>query len=342
MPSLRILGYIALIATLTLGGRVIASAQTPAEFYKNREVTLIIPTGPSGGYPIFGQFLSRHLGKHIPGNPTIVVRYMPGGGGNIAANYLYNVAPKDGSVIAATFSTLTMTQALRPAGVQFDATKFSWLGSIAPMVNSVGVWHTAPATTVDGAQKTEVVIGATGKSNDLYIYPKLMNEVLHTKFKIVLGYPDGGSVLLAMEKGEAQGVSIGVEIWTAMRPEWIKDKKIIMLAQTGLSRDKELPNVPTMYELAQGPEDKAIMEFAAAPSVLGRAYAAPPGIPEDRLIALRKAFDDTMNDPDFVKDLTSRGLTVQPKPGQDIAAFIKKVGMTPQPIIDRTKRLLGY
>ncbi len=342
MSILSHIARIALFFVIAASGITIASAETPAEFYKGRDVTLIVPAGPSGGYAIYSQFLARHLSKHIPGNPTIVVKYMPGGGGNIGANYLYNVAPKDGSVIAGVFSTLTMTQALRPAGTKFDATKFSWLGSIAPMINSVGVVKTAPATTMDGLRKTEVVVGATGKSNDLYIYPKLMNEILNTKFKIVLGYADSGSVLLAIEKGEAQGLSMGLEIWYAMRPEWVNDHKIVMVAQTGMKRHKLIPDVPTLYELAKSPEDKAIMQFAAVPAVLGRAYTAPPGTPGDRLAALRKAFDETMVDPEFVKDVTSRHLSVEPTSGAEIAAFIEKDGATRPEVVERARKLLGY
>lgn len=333
---------VALFLVIAAGGITVARAETPAEFYKGRDVTLIVPAGPSGGYAIYSQFLSRHLAKHIPGNPTIIVKYMPGGGGNIGANYLYNVAPKDGSVIGGVFSTLTMTQALRPSGAKFDATKFSWLGSIAPMINTVGVVNTAPATTLDGLRKTEVVAGATGKSNDLYIYPKLMDEILHTKFKIVLGYPDSGSVLLAIEKGEAQAVSMGLEIWYAVRPQWVKDGKIVMVAQTGMKRDKLIPDVPTLYELASTPEDKAIMQFAAVPAILGRAYTAPPGIPSDRLAALRKAFDETMKDPEFLKDVTARNLSVEPTSGAEVAAFIEKSVATPPAVVERAKKLLGY
>jgi tripartite-type tricarboxylate transporter receptor subunit TctC len=342
MSILSHLARIALLFAAAASGIATACAQTPAEFFKGREMTLIVPAGPSGGYAIYSQFLSRHLSKHLPGNPTIVVKYMPGGGGNVGANYLYNVAPKDGSVIAAMFSTLTMTQALRPSGAKFDATKFSWIGSIAPMINSVGVFHTAPATTLDGLRKNEVVVGATGKSNDLYIYPQLMNGILNTKFKIVLGYADSGSILLAIEKGEAQALSMGLEIWYATRPEWIKDHKIVMVAQTGMKRDKLIPDVPTLYELAKSPEDKAIMQFAAVPSVLGRSYAAPPGIPGDRLAALRKAFDETVADPEFIKDVTSRKLSIDPTPGSEIAAFIQKNGATPPAVVTRARKLLGY
>lgn len=342
MSLFRYLLRAALLIALMLGAAFAANAQTATQFYKGRTLTVIVPAGPSGGYPLYGQLLSQYIGKHIPGNPTVVVQYMPGAGGNVAANYLYNVAAKNGTVIALVFSTLTVTQALQPSGVQFDATKFSWLGSIAPMINVVSVWYKAPAVTLEGLKEKQVVIGATGKLNDLYIYPQLMNALLGTKFKIVLGYDDSGSVLLAMENGEAQGIAMGIEVWQATRPEWIKDKKVIMIAQNGLKRDKLIPDVPTLVELAKSPEDKEIMTFVAAPAVLGRAVTAPPGISRDRLAVLRKAFNETMQDPDFVKAVTSRGLSVQPTSGQDVANFIQKIGATPKPVIERTKQLLGY
>jgi tripartite-type tricarboxylate transporter receptor subunit TctC len=328
------------LALLSIGP--VAGADTPAQFYAGRQVTLIVPTGPSGGYSIYGQFLARHLGNHLPGKPTVIIKYMPGGGGNVAANYLYRVAPKDGSVVAEMFSTLPVTQALQPAGADFDATKFSWLGSIAPMINVVTVLHDAPAATLDDARKTPVVIGATGKSADLYIYPKLMNAILDTKFKIVLGYADSGSVLLAMESGEAQGVAMGLEAWQVTRPEWVKDKKVVMIAQNGLKRDAQIADVPTLVELAPNAADKEVMKFVAIPPVLGRAFAGPPDIPQDRLAALRKAFEETMKDPAFVNDLQTRGLSVQPTSGTDIAALMAGVKSTSPAVIARTKELLGF
>ena len=319
-----------------------ALAGTPGEFYAGRQVTFIVPTGPGGGYALYGQILSRYLAAHIPGRPTLVLKYMPGAGGNVAANYLFKVAPKDGSVIAALFSTLTVTQALQPAGVQFDATKFSWLGSIAPMVNAIGVLGSAPAHTYEELKQRQVVIGATGKSADLYIYPKIMNSILGTKFKIVLGYDSSGAILLAMQSGEAQGMAMGLEAWYAMRPEWVKNKNVVMVAQNGIKRDPLIPDVPTLVELASTPEDKQVMAFLAAPAVLGRAVAAPPEIPADRLAALRTAFDETMRDPAFQKELTSRHLSVQPTSGTAIAGFLKQVSSTPKPLIERAKKLLDF
>lgn len=333
---------LAIACLLVISTSPVAGAETPEQFYAGRQITLIVPTGPSGGYSVYGQFLAHHLGNHLPGKPTVVIKYMPGGGGNVAANYLYKVAPKDGSVVAEMFSTLPVTQALHPAGADFDATKFSWLGSVAPMINVVSIRHDAPAVTLDDARKTPVVIGATGKSADLYIYPKLMNAILGTKFKIVLGYADSGSVLLAMESGEAQGVAMGLEAWQVTRPEWVKDRKVVMIAQNGLKRDDQIPEVPTLVELARTPEDKDVMKFVAVPPVLGRAFAGPPDIPQDRLAALQKAFEDTMKDPAFVNDLKARGLSIQPTSGNDIAALMERVKSTPRAVIERTKRILGF
>ncbi len=342
IPLIRNASAVVVAAATMLCAVALASADTSAQFYAGKPVTLIVPTGPGGGYALYGQLLSQYLGRHIPGQPTVIVQYMPGGGGNVAANYLYNVAPKDGSVIASMFSTLTVTQALQPSGAQFDATKFSWIGSVAPMINAVGVWYQVPSMTLDDAMKKPLIIGATGKSADLYIYPKLMNELLGTKFKIVLGYDSSGAILLAMQNGEVQGMAMGLEAWTATRPEWIKDKKVIMLAQTGLKRDKSISDVPTLLELAKTNEDKQVMTFVAIPAALGRAVAAPPGVPQDRLAALRKAFMDTMHDPDFKRDVTSRGLSVNPSSGSEVVALINSVGATPEPVIERTKQLLGF
>jgi tripartite-type tricarboxylate transporter receptor subunit TctC len=331
--------------TITLIFAVVATSQiafAQSDFYAGRQITLIIPAGAGGGYALYSQILAGHLGKHIPGNPTVVTQHMPGAGGNVAANYLYNAAPKDGSVIGALFSTLTITQALEPSGVRFDANKFSWIGSIAPMVNTLGIWFRSPADSFDKAKSTEVIMGATGKSSELYIYPKIMNELLGTKFKIVLGYDGSGAILLAMERGEVNGMAMALEAWTATRPEWVQGKKIIHLAQTGPKRDPQMPDVPTLVELAKSPEDKAVMSFLAAPAALGRIVAAPPGIPADRLAILRKAFDDTMQSEDFKKDLTTRGLSVEPMPGKQLEEYVRQISSTPPEQVQRAKRLLGF
>src|SRR5579872_3532062 len=183
-------GWLKLIGTgvAVILGLSVARADEAADFYAGHQVTLIVPTGPGGGYALYGQIFSRYLSKHIPGNPTVITQYMPGGGGNVAASNLYNVAPKDGTVIASLFSTITVTEALQPSGAHFDASKFAWVGSIAPMVNSIGLLQKGSPLTLEVAKTKEVIIGATGKSADLYIYPKIMNALLGTKFKIVLGY----------------------------------------------------------------------------------------------------------------------------------------------------------
>lgn len=334
---------IRLAVALVIAGSVGTQASFAQNgFYAGRQVMLIIPAGPGGGYALYGQILARFIGKHIPGEPTVVTQYMPGAGGNVAANYLYSAAPKDGSVIACLFSTLTVTQALEPSGARFDASKFSWLGSIAPMVNTLGVWHEAPATSIDQAKTSKDIMGATGKSSELYIYPKIMNELLGTKFKIVLGYDGSGAILLAMQRGEVNGMAMALEAWTATRPDWMKQKKIVHLAQTGPKRDLQLPNVPTLVELAKSPQDKQIMSFLAAPAGLGRIVAAPPGIPTDRLAILRKAFDETMNDDEFKKDLISRGLSVEPTSGPKIEAYVREIASTPAPLVQRAKTLLGF
>lgn len=334
-----LIGFALFALGLTAGNHT-AVAQT--NFYAGRQVTLIVPAGPGGGYALYGQILALHLGKHIPGKPTVITQYMPGAGGNVAANYLYSAAPKDGSVIGALFSTLAVTRILEPQGARFEIDKFSWIGSIAPMVNTIGVWHLAPATTFEKSKSTEVVIGASGKASELYIYPKIMNELLGTKYKIVLGYDGTGTILLAMQRGEVHGMAMALEVWTATRPEWVKENKVAQLAQTGLKRDPQMPDVPTLVELAGTPDDKQLMTFLAAPAAMGRVIAAPPGIPADRLAILRKAFDEVVNDADFRKDLSSRGLSVGPMAGNELQAFIRQVAETPDTVIQRTKSLLGF
>ncbi len=323
-------------------GVAAANADPAADFYSGRQVTLIVPTGPGGGYSLYGQFLGRYLGKHIPGNPTVVVQNMPGGGGNVAADDLYNVAPNNGTTIASLFSTMTVTQALQPSGAHFDATKFGWIGSIAPMVNAVGVMQKPSPISLEDAKTKPLVIGATGKSADLYIYPRIMNALLGTKFKIVLGYDSSGAILLAMQSGEVSGMAMGLEIWDALRPDWIKRKEIAFIAQTGVKRDPQLADVPTLLELASTPQDKQVMTFLASPAVLGRVIAAPPGLPPERLATLRKAFNETMNDPEFRNTLTARGLGIDPTSGIEIAKFIEQSSATPTAVLDRTKTLLGF
>ena len=282
---------------------VSAQAQTAAEFYKGRQMSIIVSTGSGGGYDTLARALARFLPKYIPGNPTFVVQNMPGGGHMLAANHIYNVAPKDGTILAALNQNVPAHQVLDGAGVRYDAGKFIWLGRFTESNPAMAVWHTAPVKTFEDATKTEIIIGATGEGSSSYRYTTAINNVLGAKFKIIKGYKTVPEVLVAMERGEVQGRAGGLSAYEDSNPEWITEKKIRFLLQIGTTRDGgELNDVPLWTELAKTDEQKEILNLIAAPTNLGRPINTPPDVPADRIAVLRKALEEAVKDPQFIEE----------------------------------------
>jgi tripartite-type tricarboxylate transporter receptor subunit TctC len=317
-----------------------AAAQSVADFYKNKKVDVLIGVGVGGEYDQQARLTARWIGKHIPGNPTIVPQNMTGAGGLKMANYLYNVAAKDGTAIGMIANNFPMLQAIEGAGVQFDANKFNWIGAIAPTVETMTVWHTANVNSVADLKAHEIVVGASGKGAITYVFPAVMNATLGTKLKIVTGYQGGNAINLAMEKGEVQGRNNTWSSWKTTHPDWLKNGTIKVLAWAG-PKPKDMPDaIPSLESLAGNDDDRKVIALAVSGAHLGRPLATTPGVPEARVKALRDAFDATMKDPGFMKDAAQMKVEVEPMRGEDMQKFVAQVLATPKHLSKRVKEIV--
>lgn len=311
-------------------------AQSPAEFYKGKTVEVYIGYSAGGGYDVYARILARYMGRHIPGNPTLVPKNMEGAGSLRLANWLYNAGPKDGTAFGIIGRGTAFDPILIKGPAQFDATKFSWLGSMNDEVSICVSWKDSGITRFDELYTKELVIGGTGASADTDQFPKLLNSVLGTKFKIVTGYPGGNDVSLAMQRGEVKG-RCGWS-WSSVKstqPQWYKDKTINVLVQLSLAKHPDLPDVPLITDLAKNEEQKQIFKLIFARQVMGRPFLGPPGIPADRLEALRKAFMDTMKDPEFVAEADKAQLEITPVDGAAIQKLVADIYAQPPEIAQK-------
>ena len=310
-----------------------------ADFYRGKTVTVLIGVSPGGEYDLQARLVARHIGKHIPGAPTVVAQNMVGAGGLTEANYLYNIAPKDGTYIGMIQNALPIMQAVGISGPQFDSAKFNWVGSIMSTVETMALWHTSGVRTIDDARQKEVVIGAVGRGGITDTFPRMMNEFAGTKFKIVVGYPGGNDVNLAMERGEVFGRNNTWSSWKSTKREWLDRKLIAILAYEG-PQPSDLPGVPSVQDLAKSPEDKLAVKLIAAGTLYGRPLALPPGVPADRIAAIRRAFMDTMKDPEFLKEAEAANFEIDPVPGQHMNDVSAELIATPQAVKQRARPLI--
>lgn len=330
-----------LVVSLVLLSPLSVHAQTPAEFYKGKTIELDIGVSVGGGYDLYARMLARHMGKYIPGNPSIVPKQMEGAGSMRLANFLANAAPKDGL----TFGTINRGTAFDPLlgnkSAQFVAAKLNWIGSTNNEVSACVAWHTSGITSIEQVKIKELIVGATGPSADTYQFPKIANGVLGTKFKIVTGYPGGNDVDLAMERGEVSG-RCGWS-WTSLKAthqSWLNEKKMTVLFQMGLSKHADLPNTPLIIDFAKTDEERAILKLIFARQVMAWPFVAPPGVPNDRVAALREAFIATTQDKDFRADADKGNLEVTPVSGEDIQKLVQEIYGTPAAVAQKTAALL--
>lgn len=318
-----------------------ASAQSVADFYRGKTVTIVVSTSSGGGYDALARALARHIGRLIPGSPTVVVRNMPGAGGITAVNWLYNSAEKDGSVIGLVQNGTPLEPLFGTTAARYDATKFNWLGTPSYEVSMVLVWNTVPVNTVDDLRKRETTMGASGANSTPAFYTRLLNATLGTKMKLINGYPGQNDAFLAMERGELDGYpSVFYSALTSTRPTWLKDKKAKAIVQYGPERLKELPNVPFATDLLTNDDDKLLMQAASAPQALGRPLLLPPDVPADRVAAMRKALADTLTDAQFKADAAKIGLIVNaPQTGQQLQQVIARAYASPARVIERIRKL---
>jgi tripartite-type tricarboxylate transporter receptor subunit TctC len=318
-----------------------ASAQSVADFYRSKTVTVVVSTSSGGGYDTLARTIARHIGRLIPGNPTVVVRNMPGAGGITAVNWLYNTAEKDGSVIGLVQNGTPLEPLFGTKAARYDATKFNWLGTPSYEVSMVLVWNTVPVDTVDDLRKRETTMGASGANSTPAFYTRLLNAVLGTRMKLIVGYPGQNDAFLAMERGELDGYpSVFYSALTSTRPTWLKEKKAKPIVQYGPQRLKELPQVPFATDLLTNEDDKLMMQAASAPQALGRPLLLPPDVPADRVAAMRKALADTFNDAQFKADAAKIGLIVNaPQTGPQLQEVIARAYASPARVVERIRKL---
>jgi len=341
MDTLRTAVTGTILALAALCSSTAASAQSVADFYRGKTLSMVIATSPGGDYDLRARLVARHMSRHIPGEPSVVARNMPGAVGVQAANWLATVAPRDGTVVHAIMQNMSAYQALGGSSVEFDTRRFFWVGNTTDTPNVINSWHTTGIKTIQDVMTRELVVGAPGTATSSVYYPKALNELVGTKFKIVSGYPGGNDVNLAMERGEVGGRgSNSWASWKATHPQWLAEKKIYILVQIALKRHAELADVPTMMELAKNEEDRAVLAFLSADIPISRAYVTTPGTPADRVAALRRAFDATMKDPAFLAEAQKANVDVSPSTGEEAQKFSDLIANTPPAVIARAKAIL--
>ena len=317
-----------------------APAQPAGETLAGKSVQMIIGFGAGGGYDLWGRTVARHIGRHLPGNPNVVPQNMPGAGSYVAASYLYNVAPKDGTVLGIIARDAALGPLSGAPGARFDPTKLSWIGTPAKETNVCIAYHTAAVKTVQDLFRTQLIVGDTGPGTGTRSYPKALNELIGTKFKLVGGFPASSDVFLAMERGEVEGICESLDSIKVRRPTWIPDKTISILFQGGAAPDAELSGVPFVLDLAHNAEQKQAIEFLYAGQGIGRPFVGPPELPADRLKMLRDAFAATMHDADFIAEAEKSKLVLAPDSGEHLAALIARIYATPKPIVDKITGLI--
>jgi tripartite-type tricarboxylate transporter receptor subunit TctC len=318
-----------------------ASGQSAADFYKGRNVDLYIGYSVGGAYDLYARILARHIGKHIPGNPTVVPKNMEGAGSLRLANWLYNVAPKDGSVFGIIGRGTGFDPLLGNKAAQFDGNKFTWVGSANNEVSVCVAWHTSGVTKFEDLLKTELIVGGTSTSADTDQFPRIVNGVLGTNMKVVTGYPGGNEVGLAMERGEVKG-RCGWS-WSSVKSTHHKsldEKKFAILVQLALEKHPELPNVPLIIDLAKTDEQRQILKLIFARQAMGRPFVAPPNIPQDRAAALRNAFMATMQDKEFLADAERMQMEINPVAGDKVQALVKEIYTAPPEIAQKATSYL--
>jgi len=320
-----------------------AGAQPASDtgFFKGKTITLITSTGVGGTYDVVARLVARHMPRHIPGNPTMIVENMPGGGNVLATNYMYNIAARDGTAIATIHSAMPLQQVLNSGGIRYDSDKFNWLGSTGPQNEVILVWHTAGITDIAQAQERQVVLGGTGAGAGIVLLPIVVNRLLGTEFKIVTGYRTSEDVNLGMERGEVQARAFSIGSIESQHPDWITEHKVTVLLQAGVRRDKALPNVPLLTELAKTDEQRQIFKLISSSPALGQPYVAPPGVPADRLAILRHAFAATLKDPAFLADTAKIRFAIEPMSADEVAQIVHDTVTTPPDIVAKAKSAMG-
>ncbi|MGE5537021.1 MAG: Bug family tripartite tricarboxylate transporter substrate binding protein [Gemmatimonas sp.] len=340
------MGFRAALAAILIcaAAPALAADEDIAKFYGGLQMKMIIRSAPGGSYDTYGRLLARHIGRHLPGNPAVVSVNMPGASGIKAANYVAEIAPKDGSIITNVSLGFPMYQAMgQLKAVKTDMRDFNWLGTLNATNQVLALWHNAPVKSLDDAKRAEALVGAATPESTGAQLPRAYNILLGTKFKVVTGYGDIAAVRLAIERGEVAG--LGSDGWSDLKTdfgEFVKNKQLNVILQVGLHKEHDLPDVPLLVDQAKTPEDRAVLEFITKSNAsIGKPFATSPGVPPARVAALRRAFDETMKDPQLLAEADKMHIEIEPIDGVGIQKIVTDIVTTPKPVIERVKNALG-
>lgn len=312
----------------------------PAWAQDAKQIRMVIGFGPGGGYDRWGRNVARFIGKHLPGNPSVVPQNMPGAGSIVALNWLASVAPRDGSVIAIVARDAPLAPLAGMAQARFDPLKLTWIGTPTTETNVCVVHKSAPAHTIAELRRTQVLMGDTGPGTGTHTYPIVLRELLGFQFKLIAGYPASTDVFIAMERGEAHGICESLDSLITRKPTWIRDKTVTVLFQAGDRIDPKIPDVPSVYEFATTEQQKKALRFLYAGQGIGRPFVAPPGLAGDIARTLREAFNKTMQDAEFIADAQKQQLELSPRTGEELLALAQEIYATPKEIIDSVSALI--
>ena len=317
-----------------------AAAQSVAEFYKGNTIAILMGTGPGGSFDLYGRTIAAHLGRHIPGNPNVIVEHMPGAGGAIAGNHIYGPAPQDGTKILLAHAIPIAEKMLGGKNIRFKTREFHWLGAYDAIAQVMAIWHTAGVKTLDDLKTKDIVVGSFSNTHLTYQWAMLTKWVLNTKYKVITGYNSGNANNLAMERGETHGWTPSWENLVGTRPQWLKEKKVNLLVQYTLERAASMKDIPTLLELAS-PQQRDVVEFITSGTPIARSMAVGPKVPKDRVDALRKAFDALMKDKAFLAEAEKRQLGISPRTGVQVQALVDKVITASPELVARVKTAVG-
>jgi tripartite-type tricarboxylate transporter receptor subunit TctC len=328
-------GVVAAALVAIVGGD--AAAQTPDEFYKGKSIDFVIGYPTGGSNDTFGRLVARHIGKYIPGKPNVIPKNTPGAGSFLAVNQVFNLAPKDGTVIGIGAPTIPLDEKLGTQGVRFKTAELNWIGRVDSLVNIVFMWKTSAVKTIADAMKIEATLSGTGVGSTVSIYPTVMNNVLATKFKLVMGYKGSSEAMLAVERGEVEGHSTS---WTALKvahPDWIRDHNVAVLVQFALERHAELPDIPTAVDLARNDEERAILRAIMNAAEVGTAFFTAPGVPAERVTVLRRAFDAAMKDAELLSEAQKMRVGVSPLTGEELQKLVAEVSNLSPELLEKVR-----
>jgi tripartite-type tricarboxylate transporter receptor subunit TctC len=330
----------ALIACAAAGAPLPAAAQSPEPFFKGKTINVHIGFAPGGTYDYYSRLFARFIGRHIPGNPSVVAQNMPGAGSFLAANYLYAVAPKDGTTLGMITQAAAIEEALASPGAKYKSAEFNWIGRVSGIVELHFTWKTSKARTLDDATRFEIPLAGTGPGSPSEGYPKLLNALAGTRFKVISGYPGSTQGMVAMERGEVDGALTSWHTLNRTRPEWLRNRDINLLVQYAPQRHRDIADVPTALEAPRTPEGRAMMEFFISSAQVGRAIVAPPGVPAERVATLRAAFDAMIKDPDLLAEIDKSGLEFGPASGDAVQKVIRDTIAAPREIVEKTQAIV--